>query len=539
VVLDATERVEPMQPCDGGWFEIVDEASHAGTRYLYEIDGNLRVADPASRFQPDGPERASIVIDPTAFDWPEEEFTPVPYQEAILYELHVGTFTSEGTYAAGVERLDHLKQLGVTAIELMPLSQAPGRRNWGYDGVLHYAPAQYYGTPEELKRFIVAAHERGLAVILDVVYNHFGPQGNYLPAYAPQFFSAQIKTPWGAGIDYASPGNDAARRYAIENACYWLVEYAFDGLRLDATPMIFDTRPLHLLHELRDEAERAAGRRIYLIAEDVKNEIVRRVAVYDGRWSDDTHDALHVLATHDPSEYYRPFWNKPLDRAMRTIAAEGTHLVHFMQNHDQVGNRPFGERISTLTAEPALRAALAFVLLAPAVPLLFMGEEWAASTPFLFFCDFEPGLAKRVRKGRRREFSGLAQFADPSARSKIPDPGAEKTFLRSKLRWEELREADGIEWFDYYRTLLRVRRTSIAPLLNSVENARYEIVGKTGLKASWCVGGGSLLHVDANFGDDTLDGFDDVPGSVIFTTHEAVYRDGNAPPWSVRWSIGE
>jgi maltooligosyltrehalose trehalohydrolase len=243
LLLNDGERITPMKRLDDGWFERTDDDAQAGARYLYEIDGDIRVADPASRFQPDGPEMPSQVIDASTFDWPERAFVPVPYHEAIVYELHVGTFTPEGTYAAAAQRLDHLVDLGVTAIELMPLSEAPGTRNWGYDGVLHYAPSHRYGTPDDLKRFIVAAHERGLAVLLDVVYNHFGPQGNYLHRYAPQFFSGQLKTPWGAGIDYASPGNDAVRRYAIDNACYWLSEYAFDGLRLDATPMIFDDRP--------------------------------------------------------------------------------------------------------------------------------------------------------------------------------------------------------------------------------------------------------------------------------------------------------
>lgn len=539
VVFDAEERIQPMQRREDAWFEIEDGNAGAGTRYLFEIDGALRVADPASRFQPDGPEQPSMVIDPAAFEWPQD-FIPRPYHEWVIYELHFGTFTREGTYTSAIDRLDHLAELGVTAVEIMPLSQAPGMRNWGYDGVLHYAPANYYGTPEELKRFVVAAHERGLAVVLDVVYNHFGPQGNYLPHYAPQFFNRHLKTPWGDAIDYSSPGNEPVRRFAIENACYWLVEYAFDGLRLDATPMIIDNRPVHILHELLDEAKRTVARPVYLIAEDVKNEIVERAAVYDGRWSDDTHDALHVMLTHDQSDYYRSFRAAPLKRLVQTLATEETHLVEFLQNHDQVGNRPFGERITALAPKEAIQAALAFVLLAPPVPLLFMGEEWGASAPFLFFCDFEAALARRVTAGRRREFASLAEFADPVARLRIPDPASEETFFKSKLAWEEIDAPEHGEWLEFYRMLLRVRRESVAPHLQSVENAQFDIISDNGVLASWKLAGGKTLTLQANLRASELQGFPQTaPGRMVFATHQAKYAGGIAPAWSVRWSLGE
>ena len=530
-----------MQSQPGGWFECIDERAAGGTRYLFEIDGLSRVADPASRFQPEGPEGPSRVVDPRDFDWPTP-FVPRPYHENVIYELHVGTYTPEGTYAAAAQRLDHLVDLGITAIELMPLSEAPGTRNWGYDGVLHYAPSHNYGTPDDLKRFIVAAHARGLAVLLDVVYNHFGPQGNMLHLYAPQFFSERLKTPWGAGIDYASPSNDAVRRYAIENACYWLVEYGFDGLRLDATPMILDNRPEHILHELLLEAKRTAGRPVYLIAEDVKNEVIALVAPYDGRWSDDTHDALHVALTNDPSPYYRPFATAPIERLGTALTTEVLHRVQFLQNHDQVGNRPFGERLTALAAPEAMRAATAVLLLAPSTPLLFMGEEWGASTPFLFFCDFEPGLAQRVREGRAKEFAGLAEFNDPVKRRTIPDPSAIETFLASKLDWSEPARNEHAAWLAFHRELLRIRREAVVPLLaNGLApgDTPSSRVGERGLVATWRFTNGDLLRLEANLGDDARSGFTETRERIIYATHDEAFADGTAPPWSVRWSRGE
>ena len=540
VLLDEVELLVPMTATGGGWFECVDERARAGTRYLFEIDGSLRVADPASRFQPEGPERASEVVDPRAFDWPPDAPVLAPLQAAVIYELHVGTFTPEGTYDAAASRLDHLAALGVTAIELMPLSQAPGLRNWGYDGVLHYAPSHVYGRPESLKRFIVEAHARGLAVLLDVVYNHFGPQGNYLSRYAPQFFSDRIRTPWGAGIDYSSPGNDPVRSYAIDNACYWLAEYGFDGLRLDAAPMIVDSRPRHVLDELLDAARQTAGRPVYLIAEDVKNEAPQRIARFDARWSDDAHHALHVAVTGERSEYFSAFASAPVDRLGAALTSNGIARIDYLQNHDQIGNRPFGERITRLASAQAVRAAAAVLLLAPPVPLLFMGEEWAASTPFLFFCDFEPNLAKRIAQGRREEFQGLAEFQDPAA-PPIPDPSAPQSFECSRLHWDELEKAGSREWLAFYRELLRVRRTAIAPRLGQAANleADYDLIGAAGLLAWWTLPDGARLRLEANLTPQAQSGFDERRGNAVFATHGPEYEGGTAPPWSVRWTFGE
>lgn len=537
VLVDEPQHVRQLHALPGGWFEIFDDHARAGSRYMFEIDGHLRVADPASRFQPDGPEAPSMVVDPSAFDWPDRGFVALPYEQSVIYELHVGTFTGEGTYAAAARRLHHIADLGATAIELLPLAQAPGLRDWGYDGVQPYAPAHAYGTPEDLKRFIVAAHDCGLAVLLDVVYNHFGPQGNYLSQYAPQFFSKKIVTPWGDGIDYSSVGNDPVRRFAIDNACYWLTEYCFDGLRLDATPMIADTRTPHVLDELREDARKAAGRRIYLVAEDVKNEIVDRVRSYDGRWSDDPHDAVHVLLTGDASAYYDPFRSAPLERGFGTLADEEQHLVQFLQNHDQIGNRPFGDRITNLASDEAIRAALALLLLAPAVPLLFMGEEWGASTPFLFFCDFEPALARRVTEGRRREFANLAEFADPQAREKIPDPSAHATFEGSKLDWDEVTQPHHAAWLRWYRDLL-ARRKTYARQLAAAKDMTYQIFNRSSAIALWRVPAGRL-QLAANLSATPCEQLEtERSGETVFSTHERPFGSF-APAWSVRWSVVE
>lgn len=540
VLVSTGEQSIPLERDGAGWFEATTAAAQAGSRYLYEIDGDLRVADPASRFQPEGAERASEVIDPHAFDWPESAFELPPREELNVYELHLGAFTPEGTYASAALRLKHLADLGVRAIELMPLSQAAGERNWGYDGVHHYAPARQYGRPEDLKAFVASAHERGIAVILDVVYNHFGPQGNYLPRYAPQFFSAAIRTPWGDGIDYSAPANDPVRRYAIDNACYWLAEYGFDGLRLDAVPAIVDTRPRHVLRELIDEARAAAARPIYLVAEDVKNEVPALAAPFDGRWGDEVHDALHVRVTGDASRYFAAFLDAPLERLGDALATEGGHRISYLQNHDQIGNRPLGERIGHLANDDAVRAALSVVLLAPGIPLLFMGQEWSASTPFLFFCDFEPNLAKRVREGRRMEFSQLAGFDDPQTLAAIVDPASAAALERSKLRWEEIDLPAHRGMLDFHRRLLHLRREAIAPLLarDWSPEGRFTATAAA-LSGSWRFNGGATLRLFANLGSVEAARPAGASGRLVFATHPDAANAEQAPAWSVFWYCGE
>lgn len=565
LLLDGDERRLTMQPGADGWYQIVDESASGGSRYLYEIDRRVRVPDPASRFQPDGPGGQSQVVDPSSFSWPDRWPELRPFAELVFYELHVGAFTPEGTYATAAERFDYLVELGVTAIELMPLAETPGARNWGYDGVMQYAPAHRYGTPDELKKFIVAAHARGLAVFLDVVYNHFGPEGNYLHRYAPQYFTDRYATAWGAAIDYESDANDAVRRYTIENAGYWLYEYGFDGLRLDAVHAIFDERATPILHELAHASRAAAKRPIYLVLENDANDpaLLRDDSLYDAQWNDDVHHALHVLLTAETDGYYHDFATSPvalLGRALtsgfayqgeispfRNGRARGgssagiplVKFVTFLQNHDQIGNRACGERITALAPPAAIRAAVALLLLAPSPPLLFMGEEWGADSPFLFFCDFSPELAKLVTAGRRREFEDFVR-ARERALDAIPDPSIAETFERSKLDWSQLALEKHREWLQLYRTLLRCRRDEIAPraAMASDRHAQYRIVGERGLCASWRLAGDAWLHLDANLNAREEQGFSpQAQGRVIFATHAQRFTGGVAPPWAVRWAL--
>jgi len=581
----AGPRREPMTAIGEGWFEALDARAGDGTRYAFRIDGAARaVPDPASRFQPDGVHGPSMVVDTRTFAWPDRDWRGHPWNAYAIYELHIGTFTPEGTYAAAVERLDAIADAGFTAIELMPLAATPGTRNWGYDGVLWYAPSHHYGTPAELRAFIAAAHARGLAVVLDVVYNHFGPEGNYLHAYAPDFFTEAFQTPWGAAIDYA--GCDAARALAIENACYWIEAYGFDALRLDATQMIFDNHPQPhqrhpepvegrspLLAELHAAVRNTRPRhpeRVegpphpVLIVENDQNDVRLLDLGYDAQWNDDFHHAAHVLATDERSGYYAGYAARPAWYLVRTLT-EGfgqqgeasphdgeiprgapsarfpvTAFIDFLQNHDQIGNRAFGERLSTLAADAALHALTALVLLAPAPPLAFMGDEWAARTPFLFFCDFEPALAALVREGRRREFARFPVFADETQRERIPDPGARETFERSRLDWSERDREPHRRVLERYRTLLRLRAAQIVPRNAGVtgRDAYGAMIGARGFRANWRLADARRLHVDANLAGEAATAFAEVlPGTLLYATHGERYADGIAPAWAVRWSI--
>jgi malto-oligosyltrehalose trehalohydrolase len=554
------QRGIPLHATGGGWFGGSDPAARAGIRYGFRLDGDATIVpDPASRFQPDGVSGLSELLDPALLAQPDTGWSGLPWNEHVFYELHLGTFTPGGTYAAAIERLDALVDLGVTAVELMPLAQWPGERNWGYDGVLPYAPAARYGRPEDLARFITAAHQRGLAVFLDVVYNHFGPEGNYLHGYAPAFFTDRYQTPWGAAIDYSS---DDVRAFFIENALWWLEAYGFDGLRLDATQMIFDERSPTVLDELRAAAAALpAGPRTHLVVENDDNAVRLLRAGYDAQWNDDFHHVLHVLTTGENRGYYQDYAERPVWLLGRTLttgygyqgepsafrdgAPRGSRcddqplgkFVDFLQNHDQIGNRARGERLTMLATPEAVRAAAAVLLLAPSPPLLFMGEEWAASTPFLFFCDFEPELAQLVTEGRRREFAGFPEFADPNARETIPDPSARETFEQCILRWDEREGEPHRTMLEHYRTLLALRRAEIVPRLRDLGTAddSMRIVGPTGLAASWRLAG-ATLQLEANLAPAPCDGFTpDARGRVIFGP--AAFEHGRAPAWSVRWSI--
>ena len=535
VLASAASRAElPMTALEDGRYECLAAAA-AGGRYAFRIDGGLTVPDPASRSNPQDVHAPSMVVDPLAFEWQDADWRGRPWEQAVLYELHVGTFTPQGTFAAVIGRLDELTALGVTALELMPVAEFPGRRNWGYDGVLPFAPDAAYGTPEDLKRLVQAAHACGLAVLLDVVYNHFGPEGNYLHAYAPQFFNPAHATPWGAAINFDGAGSRTVRDFFVHNALYWIEEFRFDGLRLDAVHAIRDSSDPDIVAEIAHALAAGPGRErhVHLVLENDRNEArylerdpgSRKPRVASAQWNDDVHHALHALVTGESDGYYADYADAPLARLGRALAQgfayqgepspfrggtprgeasahlPATAFVSFLQTHDQVGNRAFGERVSALAPGPLARAALACVALAPQVPMLFMGEEFAASTPFLFFCDFAPDLAAAVAQGRRGEFARFAAFRDPEARARIPDPGDAATFAASRLRWEERERSPHREWLQLTAALLALRHRYVVPLLAGVRGGMFVIVNGA-LHVEWALSDGARLHVAVNFFPD-------------------------------------
>jgi maltooligosyltrehalose trehalohydrolase len=521
----------PMRGREDGWFEHVEHGVGAGARYAFNVNGHS-VPDPASRCNPDDVHRASMVVDPCAYTWGDGGWQGRRWEEAVIYEMHVGAFTAAGTFAAAQERLDDLRDLGVTAVELMPLADFPGRRGWGYDGVLPFAPDASYGTPDELKRFVDAAHQRGLMVLLDVVYNHFGPEGNYLHVYAPQFFTDRHSTPWGAAINFDGPGSRTVRDFYVHNALYWIEEFHFDGLRLDAVHAIADDSAEHIVTEIAAALRRqAGGRAVHLVLENDHNEahlLARdrdgRPTVADAQWNDDLHHAVHVLTTGETDGYYVDYADRPLELLGRCLAEGFAYqgdpspfrggavrgeasgqlppgaFVIYTQTHDQVGNRACGERLSMLAEAAAVQQAVAAVLLAPAVPMLFMGEEFAAPSPFLYFCDFGPELAAAVTRGRRAEFSRFERFRDSAQQASIPDPNAEATFRASQLDWSAAARAPHSEWRRFYQALLEARAQHIVPRLSGVGASGTYRVDDRLLSVDWTLGDGSRLHLIANFG---------------------------------------
>jgi maltooligosyltrehalose trehalohydrolase len=465
----------PLDPLEDGYFERVVGGAGRGTLYYFVVDGK-RLPDPYARYLPlgvHGP--ASVVASEYAF----QHLPPTrPLAEQVLYELHVGTFTEQGTFAAAKERLRALADLGVTTLELMPLAAFAGERGWGYDGVALFAPHAAYGTPDELRELLDAAHGLGLAVLLDVVYNHFGPAGNYLAAYSPTYFSDSLENAWGKAPNFAEP---ALRALVLDNAAYWLREFGFDGLRLDATHAIFDPSPKHILTELCELAHELEQRQL-IIAEDERNhaELVTLLGV-DALWADDFHHQLRVTLTGERSGYYGAYepsvqgvadvinrgWlyagqRSPLTGQARGTAADAlpaSSLIYCIQNHDQVGNRALGERLGSALAGELFRSASLLLLFLPMAPLLFMGQEWAASTPFLYFTDHEPELGRAVSEGRRKEFAAFPEFAEPAKRELIPDPQAAETFRASQLRWSERELPEHRETLELYRAALALRRT--------------------------------------------------------------------------------
>jgi maltooligosyltrehalose trehalohydrolase len=528
--------VIPMVRDPGGWFSLSTAIARAGVRYRYLVDGQP-FPDPASRHQPEGVHGPSEVVDPGAYDWSDFGWRGRRWEEIVLYELHLGTFSDTGDFAGAVQHLDHVVELGATAVELMPIAEFPGSRDWGYDGVYLYAPASPYGRPDALKRLVEACHARGLAIFLDVVYNHFGPEGNYLAVIAPDFFTDRHRTPWGAAIDFSGPNSRPVRDFIINNALYWLEEFHFDGLRLDAVHAIFDDSEPDIISEIGQTIRRRiTDREIHLVLENDCNQsrylqrTEGRVAGYDAQWDDDLHHILHVFMTGDTSGYYTDYAVEPAKHLGRALA-EGlayqgepspfrrgkprgepsgelppTAFVGFLQNHDQVGNHPFGTRIAARAEEAALHAGITIALLSPQIPLLFMGEEWASLRPFAFFCDFEPGLSDSVREGRRREFAHLPEFQDEAARERIPDPTASSTFAVSRLDWAESRQEPHSRWLARYRRLLELRKREIVPRLAGMPPfaGSYQVLGPRAVSVEWRLGDGSRLRLLANFAEAVL-----------------------------------
>ncbi|MDA3877965.1 MAG: malto-oligosyltrehalose trehalohydrolase [Halothiobacillus sp.] len=560
----------PMDSLADGWFQIdtLPLQAKPGALYHYRLDDELDVPDPASRANPQDVHGPSQVVDATAFIWQDDAWPGRPWHEAVIYELHLGTFTNAGTFAAAMQHLDYLVELGITAIELMPVADFPGTHNWGYDGVLLFAPDHSYGTPDELKALVQAAHARGLMVLLDVVYNHFGPDGNYLHAYAPQFFSERHHTPWGAAINFDGNGSRIVRDFFIHNALYWLEEYHFDGLRLDAVHAIIDNSQPDIVTELAAAVQAGPGRtrHVHLVLENDGNTAsYLQQGTIAAQWNDDIHHALHVLLTGERDGYYADYADQPTRHLARCLA-EGFafqgepslfrdgrlrgepsgHLppgafINFTQTHDQVGNRAYGERIAILTPAKQLQVALAALLLAPSPPMLFMGEEFAAATPFQFFCDFQGELAEAVTEGRRREFAGFSKFADPAAQARIPDPNDPATFERCKLEWNCLDEPLHKGWLEYYRHLLALRRTQVVPRLQGMGGgAKCVLVDVSGLVVRWRLGDGSQLTLLANLGDGQVEGalrFTGTPFYLSQTDLPEFLAAGRMPPWCAAWFI--
>ncbi len=564
----------PMSAAAGGWFELTVAEAQAGNRYLFRLPDGLLVPDPASRFNPDDVHGASEVVDAAAFDWPDGEWRGRPWEEAVLYELHIGSFTASGDFTGAIDRLDYLVELGVTALEIMPVADFPGGRNWGYDGVLPFAPDAAYGRPEDFKRLIAAAHERGLMVLLDVVYNHFGPEGNYLHAYAPDFFNPRHETPWGAAINFDGEGSRAVRDFFVHNVLYWLEEFHLDGLRLDAIHAICDDSSPDIVEELAAAFKAVPGRarHVHMVLENERNQaryLTRddfgRLLQGTAQWNDDIHHCFHVLATGETDGYYIDYAAEPA-RLLGRCLSEGfayqgeastfangerrgevsaqlppAAFINFLQNHDQIGNRAFGERLSHLASPVAMEAVTAVLLLAPQPPLLFMGEEFATSQPFLFFCEFGPELARLVTEGRRREFSRFARFADPAVRESIPDPNARETFDACVLDWSAIERAPHRATLELYRKLLALRWQWIVPRLAGMGNGDPQLTMPSArtLAIDWRLGDGSRLKLLANLGEDPVDATPPT-GQLLYASaglDAAALASGRLPPWSVAWHL--
>ena len=477
-----------LAPEAGGWFSANVPAVGPGARYAFRLDGGAPLADPASRAQVSGPDSWSVLVDPTAYRWKHSDWQGIPAHGQVIYEIHVGTFTKRGTWAAAAERLPHLAALGVTVVEMMPIADFRGRFGWGYDGALSYAPTGLYGTPDDLRAFVDAAHGHGIGVILDVVYNHFGP-GNRFAEFSDRWFTDRYENEWGDSPNFDGEGCGPVRDYVAENAAYWIAEFGFDGLRLDATQALFDASPDHIIARIAREARAAAGgRQVLLVAENEPQQtrLARPAAEggygLDALWNDDFHHSAHVALTGRREAYYHDYRGAPQEfvsaarygylfqgqrydwqdapRGTPGLSLPPTAFVTFLENHDQVANSARGLRLHALASHARLRALTALLLLSPQTPMLFQGQEFWASAPFHFFADQGPELDPKIAEGRAESLAQFASLRDPAARSRLPDPAASATFESCRLDWSEVDERGDV--LALHRDLLRLRRETVA-----------------------------------------------------------------------------
>lgn len=553
-----------MDPEADGWFGVTVQAA-PGARYQFMLPDGTRVPDPAANAQHGDVHGPSLLVDHDAYQWRNAQWQGRPWEEAVIYELHIGTFTEEGTFAAAAERVEYLASLGITAVEIMPVAQFGGTRGWGYDGVLPYAPHNAYGSPDDMKAFIDACHDHGLMVLLDVVYNHFGPDGNYLSSYAPDFFDEARHTPWGAAIAYE---REPVRKFFIDNALYWLRDYRLDGLRLDAIDQVRDEKSDEelLVAIARTIRKEFPDRQIHLTTEDNRNVTYLhersqdgKVQLYTGEWNDDFHNVCHVIATGETDGYYEDFAEDVWAMLARSLA-EGfiyqgetsthmgseprgkpsTHLpptsfVNFLQNHDQTGNRALGERLTELADRRDLEMLQAILLLSPAIPLVFMGEEFGETRPFLFFTDFTGELADAVREGRRKEF---AHFCSHQGET-VPDPNARETFEQSKLDWKRLEAPEGRAELARFQRLLDLRKRCIVPLLGQAGGNSGRILTVTDgvIAVDWQLGE-KLLQLRCNF-TEAGQTVPETTGECIFSYPDEPKggSDRDQPPKSLRFCL--
>ena len=549
----------PMEADGTGWHELLTPAASAGSLYQFLLEDASSVPDPASRYQPKDVHGPSQVMDPGSYHWQDGDWLGRPWNETILYELHVGTFTPEGTFPAAQARLQHLATLGITAIELMCVADFAGNRNWGYDGVLPYAPDSAYGTPDEMKAFIDKAHSLRIMVFLDVVYNHFGPEGNFLSHYFPAICSDRHETPWGKSLNFDGKQSEAVRDFIIRNAIYWVEEFHADGIRLDASHAMVDESPRHVLDELRERVVAAAsGRHVHLVLENEDNIACRlgrdsagTPLSYSAQWN---HDVTHLLAAAY-SDMGAAANNEETDKLCIALG-EGFNIavrehgatqdcnlppnafIAFIQTHDLVGNRIFGDRLSDHGSSEVLRALSSVYLLLPQIPMLFMGEEWGASTPFPYFCDYHGDLADQVRRGRVDQLKALDPAPSEDELSRAPDPQAESTFRSAQLQWEELTEPEHSSLLEWYRKLIATRRERIIPLMNGLAGpcSQSRVIAPAAFTITWTLPSRISLTLSANLCDAPRQGFPSRQNEVIWTTGDCS-NDEQLGAWAVCWSV--